>query len=660
MYIVTVIPIKKGFQKDYLTYFSSTKIPLGSIVTVPLRFKNIDALVVHLENARDMKSDLKNRGYQLKKVVSVKGPSPFTSTFFKACEKMKEYTQGNLGAVIKTFLPSVFLENFNELKTPIETPKGQSFLSKDCPLWDSKNLKHEKLIFQTLISDRMSWYRTLIREAFAKKESIFICVPTRYDIEHFKKELTKGIEQYVFSFHSDLTKKILISTYNEAVTADHPILIIGTGMFLSIPRSDIKTIIIEHESSDAYKQLSRPYIDIRSFAEILSSIDNIKLIFGDTLLRPETLHRHDNKELNEVSAPIFRLPQVDRQLVVDMKEEVNEKKEKKFTVLSKSTRNMIEYALSHGESIFLFSVRKGLAPMTVCNDCNHTLLCPHCSTPVVLYGTKQRTATKTTASRIFMCNKCGEKETTEIRCPECSSWNLTPLGIGTDRVQEEVKSLFPKANIIQIDKESTSTEKEACEAIKTFNKNHGSILIGTEMVFSYLNEEVTHSAIISLDGLLSIPSFNITQKILHIIKKLNYLTKRNLIIQTRLPENHILRYILSGNVLPLYREDLKERKQFGYPPFKRLIKITFAGTAGETEKARTLLNDSFGLYDPQIFSAFIGKVKGQYITNTVIKVEPDLWPLLIDDKKKIHKHLAENLSLLPPSFSINVDPEDLL
>lgn len=651
MYIVTVIPIKKGPQKEYLTYFSSINIPLGSIVVVPIRFKNADAVVIGIEKASDLKSDLKTRDYQLKKVISIKGSSPFTSSFFQACEKMKTYTQGNLGAVIKTFLPSVFLEKFSELKTPIKKEVGIEI---------SENVKHEKLIFQTLIPDRLSWYRTLIREAFAKKQSIFICVPTRYDIEKFKNELTKGIEQYVFSFHGEMTKKMMIATYNSAVTENHPILIIGTGMFLSIPRTDIRTIIIENESSDAYKKFSRPYVDIRSFAEIFSSIENIKLIFGDTLLRPETLHRHENKELGEVSPPIFRLPQVDRQIIVDMKEEVNEKKEKEFKVLSKTTRDMIEYALSHGESVFLFSVRRGLAPMTICHDCNNTLLCPDCSTPIVLYGTKQRTATKIISTRIFMCNKCGKKETTEIRCPECSSWNLTPLGIGTDRVYEEVKNLFPKANIVQIDKESTPTSKEAHEAILTFNKSAGSILIGTEMVFSYLNNEVTHSAIISLDGLLSIPSFNITQKILHIIEKLNYLTKRNLIIQTRIPENHILRHILSGNVLPLYREDLKERKQFGYPPFKRLIKITFTGTTSETEKARIFLEKLLSNYEPQIFSAFIGKVKGQYITNTVIKVDPSLWPLLTDDKKNVNEYLAQNLSAIPPSFSINVDPEDLL
>ncbi len=651
MYIVTVIPIKKSLQKEYLTYFSSTDIALGSIVSIPVRFKIIDALVVNTENARDLKTDLKTREYQLKKIEKIKGPSPFTPSFFTACERMKKYTQGNLGSVVKTFLPSVFLENFSELKTPIQNKRKEKIRI-------DKNLKHEKLIFQTLTPDRMSWYRTLIREAFAKKESVFICVPTRYDIDQFKSELTKGIEKYVFSFHSEMTKKMLIATYNEAVTEEHSILIIGTGMFLSIPRNDIKTIIVEHESSDSYKQLSRPYIDIRSFAEIFSSIENIKLIFGDTLLRPETLHRNDNHELGEVSTPLFRLPQVDRQLVVDMKEEVNEKKEKEFKVLSKTTRNMISYAMEHNESVFLFSVRKGLAPVTVCHDCSHVLLCPDCSTPIVLYGSKQRTATKVTTSRIFMCNKCGKKEKTEIRCPECSSWNLTPLGIGTDRVQEEIKSLFPKANIIQIDKDVTPTNKEARQAIIEFNKKPGSILIGTEMAFSYLNTNVTHSAIISLDGLLSIPSYNITQKILHIIEKLNYTTIRNLIIQTRLQENYILRHILSGNVLPLYREDLKERKQFGYPPFKRLIKITFTGTASETEKARTFLDESLKQYEPQIFSAFIGKVKGQYITNTVIKVEPNLWPLLITERKKIDENLSNILSSLPPQFSVNVDPED--
>ncbi len=650
MYIATVIPIKKGLQKEYLTYFSATDIPLGTIVSVPVRTKTIDAIVISMETARSMKSDLKSREYELKKIIGIKGRSPFTKEFFTACERMKDYTVSSTGTVIQNLLPKVFLENIQELKE-LNTIKISD---------EIENIKHEKLIFQALTPDRSAFYRTLIREAFAKKQSVFICVPTRYDIEEWRISLVKGIEQYVFDFHSDMTKKNLISKYNECLSEEHPILIIGTGMFISIPRSDIKTIILEHESSDSYKQFVRPYLDIRSFIEVLASINKTKLIFGDTLLRPDTLYRHEEGELGEIASPLFRLPQAERQFVIDMKEEVDEKGAKKFTVLSEKTKKMIKYALSKNESVLLFSVRKGLAGVTVCHDCGHTLLCPQCSTPVVLYGAKQRTSTKIEQTRIFMCNKCGHKETTEVKCKECGSWNLTPLGIGTDRVYEEVLKEFPKANIIQIDKEATSTDKQAHDAINLFYKKPGTILIGTEMVFSYLHTQVTHSAIISLDGLLSIPSFNITQKILHIIEKLHYITTQNLIIQTRIPDSQILQYILSGNVLPLYREDLKERKQFGYPPFKRLIKITFAGTASETNKARAFLDQTLGDYDPQIFSAFIGKVKGQYITNTVIKMDRSQWQLPTSERIASPSLLAETLFHLPPSFSINVDPEDLL
>ena len=648
MYIVTVIPLAKGTQKEYLSYFSAVDILVGSIVVIPVRSKTIDAIVINTEEARNIKSDLKNADYQLKKIIKVKGDSPFNKSFFIACQKLKNYTVSNTGSIIKNLFPTVFIENISNLK--------KSQITENII---NENIKHEKLIFQTTPSDRLAFYRTLIREAFAKKESIFICVPTHYDIDHFKKELTKGIEQYVFTFHSDLPKKALINSYNQAITEIHPILIIGTGVFLSIPRHDIKTIILEKESSETYKQITRPYIDIRSFAEILAYTEKIKLIFGDTLLRPETLHRHEIGEFGEISSPLYRLPQAENQIVVDMKNEVDEKGKKTFTTISKETKEMITDTLAINKSVFLFSARKGLAPITVCNDCGSTLLCPSCSAPIVLYGSKQITATKSTTPRIFMCNKCGHKEKTEISCPKCSSWNLTPLGIGTDKVYEEIKNLFPKTKIIQIDKEAT-TQKEAREAIIEFNRSPGSILIGTEMAMSYLQEEVYCSAIISLDGLFSIPSFNITQKILHLIEKLQNITSHGLIIQTRIPENKILQYILSGNVLPLCREDLKERHDFGYPPFKRLIKITFEGSAGDTEKARNFIENILGNYEPQVFSAFVSRIKGQYITNTVIKVDPNIWPLPTIDKNIPDPDLYKNLRQIPPAFSINVDPEDLL
>lgn len=666
MYILTVIPIDKGVKKEYLTYFSASHVAVGMIVSVPVRSRAIDALVIGVEPAENLKQELKDAKFQLKKINNVKGHVPFGDAFFEACTRLREYTLGSTGTIIDTLLPSVFMD-----KSIIESNNKQDKKSDDTDIdkndpkekvepINTTEVRQEKLIFQATYADRMGWYKTLIRESFSKKESVFICVPTRYDTEKFKNILSKGIEHYVFTFSHDLNKKTMLSNYQKCVNEEHPILIIGTGMFLSLPRHDIKTIILEHESSDSYKQFVRPFIDTRTFVEIYASIKKTKLIFGDTILRPETLYRHDRGELGEVAPPLFRFTNAEKQIIVDMKEETDETGKKSFSVLSSNVKQMIEMAQEQKESIFLFSVRKGLAGVTVCNDCCHTLLCPNCTSPVVLYGNKQRSATKEEGGRVFMCNKCGYKEKTETRCPICTSWNLNPLGVGTDRVYEEVKRLYPHLNVIQIDKETTQTDSEARKAITKFYDTKGSILIGTEMAFYYLKDDIYASAIISVDGLFSIPSFNMTQKILHIIEKLQAITKTGLVIQTRMADNKILKNILSGNVLPLYREDLEERKMFGYPPFKKLVKITFGGTAAQGEKAREYLNKILEKYDPQIFSAFVGKVRGEYITNTIIKVDPSLWPVPMKNGLQADEDLYKRLSAISSTFTLNIDPEDLL
>lgn len=649
MYIATVIPISKGIKKEELSYFTAKNIDIGSIVSVPLRSKNIEGIIMSIESVSNLKGDLKDADFQMKKIEKVVGPPPYRKSFFETCEKIKNYYATSTGAIVNSMLPKFLIENYDSIL-------HQNTIDKKI-----LNIKSEKLIFQALFEDRLSWYRTLIREAFAKKESIFICVPTEYDIHKFYDAFAKGIEQYVYKFHSNINKKNLIRDFNAVVTEVHPILIIGTGTFLSIPRYDIKTIIIEHESGEAYKQIYRPYVDIRNFAEILAETEQIKIIFGDTLLRPETLHRHDEGEIREIASPLFRLPQVERQIIVDMTKEKTNDKIQSFQTLSNTTREMISYALKNNETVFLFTVRKGLAGFTVCHDCGHTLLCKKCNTPVVLYGSKQKTATKEERSRIFMCNKCGTKEDTSTKCPKCESWNLTPLGIGTDRVTEEAREIFPNANIIQVDKDTIKTDKEMKDACDAFYNKKGSIIIGTEMAFFCLKDKITHSAIVSIDGLMSIPSFNINQKILHLIEKLHSITTRNLIIQTRVPENLVLKHILTGNVLPLYRHDLEERKDFGYPPFKRLVKITFKGSSRGSQDAKEYLERKFDKYDPQIFSAFIDKVNNQYIINTVLKVDPKIWPF--PPKNEVGNEtqdLYQKLISLPPSFSVNIDPEDLL
>ncbi len=655
MYVVRVIPIQKSYQKENLTYFSANDIAIGSIVSVPVRKKIIEAFVIDTIDAKELKSDLKNADFQLKKIASVLGVSPFSKYFLESCFALHKYNVTNTGSLVKTMLPQVYLDNLDELQKFTELRKNTKS-TEEVVIETKENIKKEKLIFQNSLEERIIFYRTFIREEFARKQSVYICLPTSYDIENFKKALSRGIERYVYEFESNFSKKKLIEQYKKVTEEKHPVLIIGTGAFLCIKRDDIKSIILERESSSSYKQIARPFIDIRNFVEVFAHLSDAKLIFGDTILRPETLFRHTQNELNAVSPLLFRLQKKENEILIDMKEEIPQQKNKEFSTLSDKTKILIQKALMKNESVFLYTNRKGLAPCTVCHDCGTTLLCPHCELPIVLYNKKNPKNDQD--KYIFMCNKCGRKEETQTRCANCNSWQLVPLGVGIDRVYKEVAHLFPDTNIFQIDKES-STNKEAQNKLTEFKKKSG-IIIGTEMIFSYLDTIVDHSIIVSLDGLLSIPSYNMTQRILHTIENIHSKTKTSVLLQTRNSNNPILEQIFTGNILELTRDDLKEREEFGYPPYKRLIKISFFGNKNETEEVREYLNKYFKDYSPQTFSSLKDKINQKYLTNTILKIDIEMWPFPIDKNKKIDDGLYEKLRGLPPIFAVNVDPEDVL
>jgi primosomal protein N' (replication factor Y) len=325
----------------------------------------------------------------------------------------------------------------------------------------------------------------------------------------------------------------------------------------------------------------------------------------------------------------------------------------KFKVLTPAAINMIRGALDQGEKIFLFTLRKGLSPFTVCRDCGDTVLCDFCSAPLTLYNRPER-------GRIFACNRCHKEKKSNLVCLTCGGWNLTTLGIGADLAAEEVAKLFPKADVAVFSREKIKTAKSAHAAMKKFYKS-GQILIGTELALFYLDEPVKNSAVISLDSLFSIPNFRINEKIMRLLIDIQSLTLKKMLIQTKNPDEQILKQFQGGQLVGFYRQELEDRKTLNYPPFSRLIKITWGGSKAEMEKIKIKMAEIFNEYNPYVFAAFIHKVKSQYVLNTVLKIGRLLWTLPeISSGGTIDEKLLAQLQSLPPSFSIQVDPDDLL
>ncbi|OGI87170.1 hypothetical protein A2995_02025 [Candidatus Nomurabacteria bacterium RIFCSPLOWO2_01_FULL_33_24] len=637
MKIINVIPITKNIYKENLTYFSANDIPIGAIVSVPIRKKFVDALVISTNDLIKEKTSVKLSAFNLRKVQAIKGPAFFSPEFLKTCLEISRYFVSSPGIIINSLLPKKILNEYKKIKVG-----GDLFVLND------DNLTPEKLIFQAPIGDRLDYYKLLIRQSFAKKQSIFLCLPTIQDIEIFTELLQGGIQKYVFSLHGNLTTKQQIEICNNIINEKHPILIIATGLFFFLPRKDIGLYIVEKESSGTYKLLNKSGLDIRVFAELLANKTKTKIIFGDTFLCSETIWRYKKKQLAEVINPSFRiLPGINKK-IIDIK------KDKKFKIISDFTEKIISKNIKENKKIFLFVLRKGLAPVTVCNDCGLTLSCSSCNSPLVLFQSVKN-------QRLFICNKCKKEENANIKCKNCQGWNLVPLGIGIDGVVSELKEKFPEIAIYQIDKEKIKTRKQGLTTIRDFYKDSKGILVGTEMALSFFQEKIDQAIIISFDSLFGLPSFKINEKIIYLTNTIGTYLKKDLFIQTGNPKNKTLRAIVSGNLINFYNDELMERKKFNYPPFSTLIKLTHFGKKTDIKWIKEEMEEILNDYHPEIYRAFVSKIKNLYKTNIIFRVKREEWSLpTLFPKSSLNEDLFKKLYDLPLYWNIQVDPDNLL
>lgn len=434
---------------------------------------------------------------------------------------------------------------------------------------------------------------------------------------------------------SDLWQKI--------AKTEHPLVIIATNTFSLLPRSDIEIAIIERENGRGWISQRAPYVDGRHALETIIRRHKQTLYLADSIVRIETLHRLDNHEISEASPFKWRSISSAKDTLVDMKQ--YKSSERNFRIISPELEALIQTNRDENTHLFILATRRGLSSSTVCDDCETIVTCKNCSAPVVLHTSKE------SGKNFFMCHKCGERRSTEEVCVNCGSWRLTPLGIGIDRVAEELKTKFPGVDVAQIDADTTKTEADIAKALQFFYSKPGTILLGTETALLHLRESIEHVAVVSLDSLLALPDFRIQEKIMYILVRMRNLAIRNMLVQTRKPEEKVFEYALKGNLSDFYRGTLEERRQFKYPPFAILIKITLEGDKKKIAEEMGVVQAQLQPHEIDIFPAFTSTVRGKSVIHGLIKIDRTYWP---------DHTLIAKLRALPPSVKIKVQAESLL
>lgn len=348
-------------------------------------------------------------------------------------------------------------------------------------------------------------------------------------------------------------------------------IVIGARSAIFAPLKNIGVIIIDEEHSDSYKQSDpNPRYSAKDVAIIRSEYHNCPVIFGSATPSLEVMARACKGVYKLLSLPNRvngkKLPLVK---IVDMNEEIKKTRGYFSNILIERIRNCLEKK----EQVILLLNRRGYSSFVSCKNCGYTFKCPNCDITLTFHK----------SSNTLRCHYCGYGEKVYNSCPSCSENSLSNLGVGTQKIEEELYSLFPISKVLRMDYDTTSKKGMHEKMIQAFKNLEYDILLGTQMVAKGLDfSNVTLVGVINADTSLNIPDFRSSENTFSLLSQVAGRSGRSIkegfvIIQTFNPDHYAIELTKTHDYLSFYKKEMLIRKQLKYPPFYYLCNIRISG-----------------------------------------------------------------------------------
>lgn len=421
-------------------------------------------------------------------------------------------------------------------------------------------------------------------------------------------------------FHSGLSLGEQFDEWYRIQNGDCDV-VVGPRSALFVPQPDLALIIIDEEHEWTYKQADKlPRYHAREVAIKLSQLTGATVILGSATPDVATFYRaqqgeYQLLELKERITPrgVSPLPEVE---IVDTR---NELKAGNRSLFSRSLLSAMSEVLARGEQVILFLNRRGAANFIRCQVCGYVPSCPRCLVALTYHS----------ATGKLVCHHCNYYCLIPQVCSQCFSPQLKYFGIGTQKVEQETRRLFPKVKILRWDSDITVRRRAHEEILAKFKEHEADVLIGTQMIAKGLDlPQVTLSGIISADTGLNLPDFRAGERTFQLVCQVAGRAGRGfaagkVIVQTYCPGHYAIRAAAKHDYLGFYNQELKYRRQFGYPPFSQLARLVFSHTNfhtchREVDKMYQLLNtekNRKGIADLRIIGpvpAYISRIRGRY------------------------------------------------
>jgi primosomal protein N' (replication factor Y) len=345
-------------------------------------------------------------------------------------------------------------------------------------------------------------------------------------------------------------------------------IVVGTRMALTAPLADVGLIVVDEEHDAAYKSDRTPRLQARDAAIALGRLAGAAVVLGSATPSVESVGRVRQGRYRHAILPDRPSGAPPRIEVVDLRAELAAGNR---GLLSELLRNALE-SLPEGERAILVINRRGTASVVVCRDCGYVQRCPECELSLVYHQ----------AGITLRCHHCGTASPLATRCPACKSPRIRYLGGGTQRVEEEVRTVFPHLRVGRLDRDVAEHKGVAERVLDAFAEGRLDILVGTSLVTKGLDiPEVTLVGVVSADIALNLPDERAAERTYQLLTQAVGRAGRGerpglAIIQTYQPDHPAIQAVASGDASAFYDAELDVRRRFGSPPFGRLIKLTVA------------------------------------------------------------------------------------
>lgn len=569
--------------------------------------------------------------------------------------------------LIRLFENEVFRNSLQRLET-------RELETRELELTPEQNFALEKitnyqlpitnfLLYGVTGSGKTEIYIRAVQEVIKRGKQAIILVPEIALTPQLVKRFLSRFPGQVGLIHSKLSEGERYDTWRRARDGKLNV-IIGARSALFSPLKNIGLIVVDECHDSSYYQAEPPFYNAVTAAQEYAKLCDAVCVLGSATPTIEQRFEFEKIHKSQVESQVLSLPNrvTDSDLppieIVDMRQEL---KNGNRGIFSRALAESLAEVISKGEQAILFLNRRGTATYIFCRDCGHTLKCPNCETPLTLHVTSYELRVTSHKSQL-LCHRCGYTRHKPKTCPNCGGNQIREYGLGSEKVEEEVKSLFPQARTLRWDWDTTRT-KDAHEIILTHFANHqADVLVGTQMLAKGLDlPMVTLVGIVLADVGLNLPDPFAHERVFQVLTQVAGRAGRSarggkVIMQSFTPENYAIQFASQHDVNGFYEYELKYRKEIGYPPFAKLARLEYRdvdNARAETEavKLATKLKsmiEAGARHQTELIGpvpCFFAKENGQYRWQIVVR-SPNPVSLLKDLKLNDWRIEIEPINLL--------------